>query len=46
MIFKICIAIDCRIVFNRYDDGSVSSVTIHSILKLDKRAPVVAPKVG
>jgi protocatechuate 3,4-dioxygenase, beta subunit len=39
-------SIDCRLVFNRNGDGSVNSVTIHSILKLDKRAPVVAPKLG
>lgn len=39
-------SIDCRLVFNRNGDGSVNSVTIHSILKLDKRAPVVGPKVG
>ena len=34
-----------RLVFNRNDDGSVNSVTVHGTSKLEKIAPVVATKV-
>ncbi|MEQ8703621.1 MAG: protocatechuate 3,4-dioxygenase [Phaeodactylibacter sp.] len=39
-------SVNCRLVFNRNEEGSVNSVTIHSILKSDKKAPVVAPKTA
>lgn len=35
-----------RFVFNRNGDGSVNSVTVHSISKSKSMAPVVAPKLG
>ena len=38
-------AIHRRFVFNRHDDGSVNSVTVHSTSKFEKTTPAVAPKV-
>lgn len=42
----IAVSVGRRFVFNRNGDGSVNSVTLHNTSKLEKTAPVVAPKVG
>ncbi len=41
----LAISIDCRLVFNRNADGTVSSITVHGTSKHDQIAPTIALKV-